>query len=246
MKERARTQEQKGQNLDFVQIFHQKLESIEPLSEEESRKWMELAEVMGITEDFKELGIVPITKLAEGIIFVNPNRGVNPDLEIWIEDQRDTDGYGYPHNVVADWLKIIYPDCIPIFAASLIQNDQGTLCLLLDPTGLKLKPGDDILLTPLLEKWLSLSERYNLEKIIGNFERKPQDGDSQESFWKTKVIVNQDLLGAIREERHIRAFGQNHNMTPRQLVEFTRKVLEAQNPTVPIPWAQIAESVMFR
>ena len=62
-----------------------------------------------------------------------------------------------------------------------------------------------------VDKWLEFCERYGVEKIIGN----------AETEIKTREIFNQDIVGQIREERHLLDFIEKH----RDVLDTNTKIL---------------------
>jgi len=64
---------------------------------------------------------------------------------------------------------------------------------------------------------LSVCSRYNIEKIIGDFNIEEKD----KIAGGTREILNQDIVGQIREERHLLDFIEKH----RDVLDTNTKIL---------------------
>ena len=237
MDKEKEAKEQTDENLDFVQIFHQRLEAIE-IGSEMGRKYIYLL------RDIEKVGLKGIKKVAEGIIF-SLNKKDRAPFYLWIKDPKDIKDEVRPHGEVLKDLQEAYlpnpPHTIFLhYSALIIQDNEDNIHLLFDDVR-TFDFNHQINRESLI--WLNFLERFNITKIIGKVERDEIDEDGISI--KSKILTDRNLLGEIRQEKHIEGFAKEKGMTRKQYQEFRRKVLEAEDSKTQISWTEIAESVLF-
>jgi len=193
--------------LDFIQIFRQKFAAINPSQKADER----VEDILGALE---ELGISEIKKVAEAIIFSFYNK--EPEFSIWIKDSKEITSKEWPHNEVLDDLQKAYlpnpPHQIRVnYSALIIQDKEDKLYLIFDNVRTTLVNSQGLCAGEAL-LWLDLLEKDNIDEMVGTLGIIRNDNNQRTVL--LSALANCDVLGGIREERHVEAFAKARRMTP--------------------------------
>ncbi|MDD5750738.1 MAG: hypothetical protein PHU56_03810 [Candidatus Pacebacteria bacterium] len=200
--------------VDFVRIFHEKLASIKP-----SKR--------GKLENIKAPswpGEVKIKKEAVALVF--GLKGQLDKYELWLDDWQDIRDKIYPHLEAEKNLKrfcegkTTEPQ-VP-YTSFLIESQEGKVWLLVGGEAARYLEDDALNRDEWeLDRLLDVCSRYNVEKIIGDFDVTEENEGYERHIRKTRDILNQDIVGQIREERHLLDFIEKH----RDILDTNTKIL---------------------
>ncbi|MCX6789588.1 MAG: hypothetical protein NTZ42_03195 [Candidatus Gribaldobacteria bacterium] len=201
--------------IDFVGVFREKLASIKPSESGELkniRVWNWPSEVK-----IKREAVALVFRFLDKI----------DKYELWIDDWQDIRDKSYPHYEAEGNLenfceqKTEKPQVT--YTAFLIENQEGGVWLLVgDDTAKYLeKDINNKDYDEYLNRLLNVCSRYNIEKIIGDFNVEKRDEANIRYTGETREILNQDIIGQIREERHLLDFIEKH----RDVLDTNTKIL---------------------
>jgi hypothetical protein len=205
--------------IDFRQVFRAKLESIAPLSEQES-KWE--------SPDFQSLGIKKIKRKIPAVIFRKYFEG---NMQLWITDHRNTTELNYIHDDVRVELRKfleannLNPEIsLNASSAYIIQDDKDKLYLFFDGVVAEGRKDDvdfgyDCGIES-LKKYEKLMKRYGIEKMMGQFNKIKIEGNTTSYGWKMENILDKDIIGRIRENEYLVSFAKKYKMTNSQFMRF--------------------------
>jgi len=219
-------QKEKRPKLDFKQIFQEKLESITPLSDEDS-EWEAV--------DFRNLGIKIIKRKAPAIIFSFPKN----KEQLWATDPKNIKS-NYPHDKVRAELENFlktnhYKPGIISYATSayIMQDDKNKLYLFFDgPTAERKKEEADRGYYDGVKKYDDLIQRYGIEKMIGQFPEITTEGDTTTYGYKMVPILDRDIIGKIRENDYLRSFAKKYGMSISQFMRFRIRAISAREAAI--------------
>lgn len=199
--------------IDFARIFREKLASIKPSKSGE----LENIRIRDWPSGVK------IKKEAVALVVLNIEDQLGK-YELWLDGWQDIINKISPHAEVRrnlqnfckrkelEGVDAAYDD------AFLIESREGELWLLVDGQGAK-DIEEEINKRRHIEMWLDLCSRYNIKKIIGDLDKK--GGSIVIPTGETREILNQDIVGQIREERHLLDFIEKH----RDVLDTNTKIL---------------------
>lgn len=210
---RTNAELEKGPQLDFSQIFMDKLKTIKP---------REFLSYFFMTRNLEKVGITKVQRVAPAVIFFT---GSSINIELWIEDFDDCDRE-YIHKDATKKLNLFLKDnnlgsAQKATVAFVIQDEQGGLHLAVDSLqgqNLQLELDEED-----VKKYPELMRRYGIRQIIGKFE---EDGTPGMSRWgpnPVKLLEAEpqlDLIGDKREEIRLLGIAQKYKMTNTQYMRF--------------------------
>jgi len=200
--------------IDFVEIFREKLASIKPSESGE----LENIRVWHWSNEVK------IKKEAVALVFRLKDQ--SEKYELWLDDWQDVGDKSYPHLEVEKNLEGFCKQKTErprtVYTSFLIENQEGGVWLLVSGNVAEYVERDiNSDYGDYFDRLLNLCSRYNIEKIIGNFNVTEKDRGRTLSGGETKEILNQDIVGQIREERHLIDFIEKH----REVLDTNTKIL---------------------
>ena len=214
--------------IDFRKIFAEKIESITPLSEQDS-EWE--------SADFQDLGIKKIKRKIPAVIV--RFSGNNKKLQLWITDPKDTTTANYIHDDVREELgkfleaNKLNPEISKnATSAYVIQDEEGRLYLFFNGITAEGKKFDVEMGynygLDYLKKHEELMQRYGIEKMIGQFDETITKGDTTSYGWKMENILDKDIIGRIRENEYLVKYAQKYKMTNIQFMRFRLRAIEGR------------------
>lgn len=214
--------------IDFRQIFNTKLESIAPLSEQDS-EWE--------SADFQDLGIKKVKRKIAAVIF---GFSVNK-LQLWITDPKNTESNYIHDDVKVELGKFLETNNSKMKigltgSAYIIQNGEGKLYLFFDGVVAEGRKNDvdfgyDYGIES-LKKYEELMQRYGIEKMIGQFSEVTTKGDTTTYGYKMMNILNKDIIGRIRENEYLVGFAKKYGMTNNQFMRFRIRAIAGREATL--------------
>lgn len=226
-------EQESNRNIDFKQIFLQRLSKIEPFSEEEGKDEAYF---------FAQAGIEQVKKRAVALVFPSKNEGIDyfdRPLDLWIEDYKDIGDKDYPHYQAVEKLERFlldneyneYIGGLNMRSAYVIQDVKNRIFLLFDEGPAEIPKGD--LEFEYGERWVKLIEKYNLENILGDY---------SDDFMVTPI--GGDIVGKIREDNFLRNFAEKYQMTNFQFMRFRTFILSAKKSNTSINYDSVAKEII--
>lgn len=213
--------------INFRKIFAEKIESIEPLSEQDS-EWE--------SAGFQDLGIKKIKRKIPAVIF----RGFSGNkLQLWATDPKNTTQVNYIHDDVREELEKFLeasnldPEISSnATSAYIIQDDEDKLYLFFDGVVAEYRK-EDVSFgydygVESLKKYEELMKRYGIEKMMGQFNETKTEGDTKTLGWKMENILDKDIIGRIRENEYLVKFAKKYGMNNTQFMRFRVRAIEGR------------------
>ena len=209
------TSQERKKEIDFSAIFNEKLESITPLSEQESKRE---------SGKFQSIGIKKIIRKCPAIIFVN---FFGDKKQLWITDSLKTDN-DHPHTKVKKELK----DFLEInklnqenklrvlSSAYVVQDDENKLYLFFDgfPTETIERDINEYGFN-YIKKYEELMQSYGIKKMIGLLPETTNKGDYANGR-NVENILDKDIIGKMREDESLVSYAKKYKMTNNQFMRF--------------------------
>ena len=199
---------------DFRAIFLKKLEAIKPIPEQDREDWASV---------YTELGIQKLKREAPVLIFGFQKKEYQDpsSLDLWVTDPKDIRDSFQPHwdveKGLGDFLGIDVRKYNPLFykiGGHLLQDENDVLYLLVDEIRARTLGYRDP------SRLLDLMRKYQIDKIVGQFKKVTEKGDTTVYGWEDKVIVDADLIGERRENLRLLNIAKKYNMTNTQFMRF--------------------------
>jgi hypothetical protein len=218
--------------VNFKQLFDAKLESIAPLSEQDS-EWE--------SEGFQDLGIKKIKRKVPAVII--RFSGDKKPLQLWATDPKNTTSVNYIHDDVREELKKfletsnLNPEISSnASSAYVIQDDEDKLYLFFDGVVAEGRKSDVEFGYEFgsshIKKYEELMKRYGIEKMMGQFHETKTEGDTTSYGWKMENILDKDIIGRIRENEYLVTFAQKYQMTNNQFMRFRLRAIAGREATL--------------
>lgn len=208
-------------SVDFKKIFNDKLANIAPLSEQEDK---------GFEKIFKNFEIGKIKKKCPAVIFEGFPEN---KMQLWIADPKNIVNNNYSHYETRKELKNFLetnkldPTTTQLAdLAYIIQDEKEKLFLFFDgqfAEAIKksIERGKRYDYFFSIKKYEDLMRRYGIEKMIGQFtELTTTSNGAIINSYKTENILNEDVLGEIRENEYLFSYAKKYNMTKNQFINF--------------------------
>ncbi|OGI68112.1 hypothetical protein A2738_02925 [Candidatus Nomurabacteria bacterium RIFCSPHIGHO2_01_FULL_42_15] len=200
---------------DFLKIFNEKLESIEPVTGEDAK---------GLASWYEDPEIVEIRREVPAVFF-NPNNLVNfaPPTDIYIENPRNINiRSNYVHDEVKDKLgQLINKSTMPnLIAGYLLEDGNGVRYLVLDETrakGVKQRMEYDE------EKSLAMLDvlnKYKISKVIEKYSKTVREGDTTRITGTSREVIGKSMLDKRREDIALINLARKHKMTNSQYLRL--------------------------
>jgi hypothetical protein len=94
------------------------------------------------------------------------------------------------------------------------------------------------------EAWHDLITRYSFEKIVGRFNAQWEEDGGTTFGTKSEALVDNDLVGKWREEKHLRSLAVTYGMNVTQWMRFRLQVRAFLAIQIPINYDEIAKEVV--
>ena len=205
--------------VNFKQIFDEKLQSIAPLSEQES-EWE--------SEGFQDLGIKKIKRKVPAVIF---RKSFKSKLQLWTTNPKNIKSR-YPHDDIREELeKFLEANRLNpeigsnASSAYIIQDNENKLYLFFDGITAEGRKRETEYGYDSVKKYEDLMQQYGIEKMMGQFSETKKKGNTTSDGWKMENILDKDIIGRIRENEYLVKFAEKYQMTNNQFMRFRLRAI---------------------
>lgn len=231
--------------IDFVEIFKRKLDSIEVVPEHLRGYFHEDLEKLGIKDKKRmcagvvfEIGVIDdyITRYA-GTQFNSDKE--NKRLELWIEDIESVEMFKKfrHHNVESDLEYFLEEHSMPITKIRptpfyLIQDSDDKIYIILEKIGRSIDEKTEKE-TVVRSLWLDLQKKYDIAKIF----REPEKGVKKDAY------ADVDLVGKLREYSYLLAIIKKYDLNDLQSLKLRTLIQRNHDLKRPVNYDILANQI---
>ncbi len=204
---------------DFLKIFNERLQSIEPATGEDAK---------GLATWYDDPEITEIRREVPAVFFDSNNlEQFAPPVDIWIENSDNLDRTShYIHDQVVEKLgKFLGKNTMPyLLAGYILENSKGERFLVLDD----IRAGgvrsnierheefggqEDLALLDVLNK-------YKISKVVKKTSKKIVSGDTTSWVGSSEEVIEKSMLDKRREDMALINIAKKHGMTNSQYLRL--------------------------
>lgn len=205
---------------DFLAEFHARLSTFKEIPEEEQEDRADGLACMGIERLRQEI---------PAILFIMPE---GEQMDIWMEDPSKIKNEEQPHDeIIQSFANFLGEEGMlisqqiqrHIIKATVLQDSEGNLYLVADEHwGREIQCACESVFAQYLYE---LFDKYKIKKVAMKLMQESTDTTVTEGIPTTSVIINQDIIGQRRIDRHLHEYAIKHGMTITQFIRFRLRAI---------------------